>query len=211
MTAMTLLFDLDGTLVDSLPDLTAAVNAARQHFSLPPVTAEQTRTYIGDGQLNLVKRAFADAPQDLDIQEPLQILREYYRGHLLDQTQLFPGVLETLQLLAETCKLAVVTNKPQVEAEQVCEGLGIASLLACVVGGGRTINLKPHPEPLLLATRLIDQAPENTWMVGDHYTDLEAAAAAGYKSCFCKYGYGQIRQQKPDRQIDKFSELLKPL
>ena len=211
MTAMILLFDLDGTLVDSLPDLTAAVNAARQHFSLAAVSAEQTRTYIGDGQLNLVKRAFADAPQDLDIQEPLQILREYYREHLLEQTQLFPGVLETLQFLAENCKLAVVTNKPQAEAEQVCEGLGIASLLTCIVGGGRTINLKPHPEPLHLAIQLIDKETKNIWMVGDHYTDLEAAAAAGYKSCFCKYGYGEIRQQQPDRQIDEFTELVAEL
>jgi phosphoglycolate phosphatase len=209
MTTMTLFFDLDGTLVDSLPDLTAAVNAARLHFSLCPVSAEQTTTYIGDGQLNLVKRAFADAPQVLDLQQPLQVLREYYKNHLLDQTRLFPGVAETLRLLKATCKLGVVTNKPQAEAEQICDGLGISAFLACIIGGGRTVNLKPHPEPLLLAMRIADAKTEKSWMIGDHHTDLDAAAAAGCKSCFCTYGYGQIKQQKPDREIDSFSDLPK--
>ncbi len=207
MTPRTILFDLDGTLVDSLQDLTAAVNTARRHFSLVPVTVEQTSSYIGDGQLNLVKRAFADVGRELDIQEPLRILKEYYQDHMLDRTQLFPGVSETLQRLSAKCKLGVVTNKPQSAAEQICKGLGIGELLTCIIGGGRTVNLKPHPEPLLLALQLTGGLPENACMVGDHYTDLAAAAAAGCKSCFCNYGYGQTRQEKPDFRIEKFADL----
>lgn len=211
MTQRTLLFDLDGTLVDSLQDLTDAVNYARKHFSLAPISVEQTMSYIGDGQLNLVKRAFFDAEEDLDIQQPLKILQVYYQEHLLDRTKLFPGVKETLQRLSANCKLGVVTNKQQDAAEQVCQGLKIAELLTCIIGGGRTQNLKPHPEPLLLALQLTGGQPDTTWMVGDHYTDLAAAAAAGCKSCFCNYGYGQTRQQKPDFRIEQFSELLEVL
>ena len=95
LTRMTLLFDLDGTLVDSLQDLTDAVNYARKHFSLTPISPAQTKNYIGDGQLNLVKRAFFDADEGLDIQQPLKILQTYYQEHLLDCTKLFPGVKET--------------------------------------------------------------------------------------------------------------------
>lgn len=211
MTPMTLLFDLDGTLVDSLQDLTAAVNYARQQFSLAPISSAQTKSYIGDGQLNLVKRAFADAKEYLDIQKPLQILQAYYQEHLLDRTLLFPGVKETLQRLSSSCHLGVVTNKQQAAAEQVCQGLGIAEYLSCMIGGGRTVNLKPHPEPLLLALQLTGGKPENAWMVGDHCTDLAAAAAAGCKACFCDYGYGEIRQEKFDFRIEQFSELLEVL
>jgi len=207
MTQMTLLFDLDGTLVDSLQDLTAAVNYARQQFSLAPISSAQTKSYIGDGQLNLVKRAFADADEGLDIQQPLKILQGYYQEHLLDRTKLFPGVKETLQRLSENCKLGVVTNKQQDAAEQVCQGLDIAELLTCIIGGGRTKNLKPHPEPLQLAMQLTGGQPDNTWMVGDHYSDLAAAAAAGCKSCFCNFGYGQTRQEKFDARIEQFSDL----
>lgn len=211
MSQMTILFDLDGTLVDSLQDLTNAVNYARQHFALPPISTDQTMSYIGDGQLNLVKRAFADAKKEIDIQQPLKTLQVYYQEHLLDCTRLFPGVRETLQKLSARCKLEVVTNKQQDAAEQVCQGLGIAEFLCSIVGGGRTANLKPHPEPLLLALQLAGGHPENTWMVGDHYTDLAAAAAAGCKSCFCNFGYGQTRQEHPDCRIDQFSDLLKIL
>ena len=211
MTRMTLLFDLDGTLVDSLQDLTNAVNHARKHFSLAPISPEQTKSYIGDGQLNLVKRAFFDAEVELDIQQPLKILQAYYQEHLLDCTTLFPGVKETLQQLAANCKLGVVTNKPQAAAEQVCQGLGIAEFLCCIIGGGRTVNLKPHPEPLLLALELCGGCPETAWMIGDHYTDLAVAAAAGCKSCFCEFGYGQTRQEKPDCRIQQFADLPKVL
>ncbi|MFA6930937.1 MAG: HAD-IA family hydrolase [Lentisphaeria bacterium] len=211
MKRMSILFDLDGTLVDSLDDLTAAVNATRHHFSLPPVTTAQTTCFIGDGQLNLVKRAFADADTNLDLQQPLQFLREYYRQHLLVYTRLFPGVGETLPFLAENCSLGVVTNKPQAEAEQVCQNLGITKHMSCIIGGGSTVNLKPHPEALLLALQQTGGQPENAWMVGDHYTDLAAAAAAGCKACFCRYGFGQTRDEHPDLSIDQFSELPKSL
>ena len=211
MTRMTLLFDLDGTLVDSLQDLTDAVNYARKHFSLTPISPAQTKNYIGDGQLNLVKRAFFDADEGLDIQQPLKILQAYYQEHLLDCTKLFPGVKETLQQLSANHKLGVVTNKQQAAAEQVCQGLGIAEFLCCIIGGGRTANLKPHPEPLLLALELCGGRPENAWMIGDHYTDLAVAAAAGCKSCFCEFGYGETRQEKPDRRIQQFTDLPKVL
>jgi len=206
-----ILFDLDGTLVNSLNDLANAINYTRRYFSLPERTLAEVNSFIGDGLLNLIQRAFADIPPTLDIQQPLQIYRDYYLQHLLDTTLLYPGVKETLPLLSQNWLLGVVTNKLRLEASKICTHLGIAEYFAVIIGGDTAANIKPHPEPLLLALQQTGADRKRAWMVGDHYTDLAAAAAASFQVCFCAYGLGQMRQERADVVINSFPELLQVL
>src|SRR2546423_14150302 len=106
-----LIFDLDGTLVDSKKDLTASVNYIRRRFDLPTLTENEIARFIGDGALMLIRRALAERASETNVQSGLQMFLSYYRAHMLDQTVLYPGVVETLDRLQE-CKLAVLTNKP---------------------------------------------------------------------------------------------------
>ncbi|NLF92301.1 MAG: HAD hydrolase-like protein [Oligosphaeraceae bacterium] len=206
-----ILFDLDGTLIDSLQDLTNAINYTRRCFSLLEHSVPDVKLFIGDGLLKLIQRAFADLPPQIDIQQPLQVYREYYLQHLLDHTCPYPGVLETLPLLAQQRLLGVVTNKPQQEAMQICTRLGLAEYFAVIIGGDTAANIKPHPAQLLLALQQTGAVREGSWMVGDHYTDLAAAAAARFRACFCAYGLGQKRQEYADLSINRFPELLQLL
>ena len=202
-----LIFDLDGTLIDSLADIAAAVNFARSQFSLPAIHENTVRSYIGDGLSNLIKRSFAEAPEvDLELAAQLQV--QYYGEHLLVHTKLFPGVAEALPQLAAKHRLALVTNKPQAAREKICRELEISQYLSVISGDVPGRKLKPHPGAILSALAQYDEKPEQSWMIGDHYTDLAAATAAGCQACFCKYGFGQIRGEKVDLQIDHFSELL---
>lgn len=206
-----ILFDLDGTLVDSLQDLTNAINYARRCFALPERSVTEVRRFIGDGLLKLIQRSFDDLPPGIDIQQPLQAHCEYYLQHLLDHTRPYPGVRETLALLAQKRFLGVVTNKPQKEATEICTRLGLAEYFAVIIGGDTADHIKPHPAQLLLALQQTGAVREGSWMVGDHYTDLAAAAAARFRACFCTYGLGQRRQEYAEASINRFSELLELL
>ncbi len=203
-----ILFDLDGTLVDSLQDLAAAINYTRRHFELPEHSLAGVRSFIGDGLQKLIQRAFADLSPEIGFQPPLQIYREYYRQHLLDQTKPYPGVKETLPQLAKQQFLGVVTNKPEPEAREICARLELMEYFSVLIGGDTAEKIKPHPDQLLLALRQTGARREGSWMVGDHYTDLAAAAAAGFQACFCTYGLGQKRQEHADANISRFPELL---
>lgn len=205
-----LIFDLDGTLVDSLADIAAAVNFARAQFSLPALSRDSVCNNIGDGLKNLIKRSFADAPE-LDLELALQLQKQYYSEHMLVHTRLFPGVAETLPKLAAKHSLALVTNKPQSASEEICRELKISQYLSIIIGDAPGRKLKPHPEAIIGALAQTGDQPEQSWMIGDHYTDLAAAAAAGCQACFCKYGFGQTRGEKADLQIESFEELLSKL
>lgn len=203
-----LIFDLDGTLIDSLDDLHAAVNHLRRQFGLAPVGSPQTRAFVGDGLRLLVQRALAEAaPGREELERGCDVFRSYYAAHLLGRTALYPGVRETLPQLARAWHLAVVTNKPQPQAEQLCRGLGLEPWLMLLVGGDAARPLKPQPDGLLLACSQAGCQPEKAWMIGDHYTDLAAARAAGMPGCFCRYGFGEARDELSACQIESFRQL----
>lgn len=207
-----LIFDLDGTLVDSLADLHATVNHVRDLFGLASVTPAQTRTFIGDGLRCLVQRAVAEAVlAGIDLDQGCAQFQEYYTAHLLNRTCLYPGVSDLLPQLAETWQLAVVTNKPQQQAEQLCTGLGLAPWLQLVHGGEPGRPLKPLPDGVLFACAQANCRPSEAWMIGDHCTDLAAARAAGMRSCFCCYGFGEKRGEPYDCQIESFRQLQEVL
>lgn len=202
----TALFDLDGTLIDSREDIALAVNLTRQDFGLPPISVGSVISCVGEGVRILIQRAIPERP-DL-WEEMLARQRTHYRDHLLDRTALYPGVQEALAALSGAgWKLAVVTNKPGAVTRPILEGLGILGYFGAVVGGGDCEALKPDPAPLRLAAERMGAAlsPQD-WMVGDHFTDLEAGARAGLRRCFCRYGFGELRGEGYDVAVDRLDE-----
>ncbi|PLX86630.1 MAG: HAD family hydrolase [Desulfuromonas sp.] len=181
----TFLFDLDGTLTDSLPDLTAALNLLRGEMALPPLTRETVRGYVGDGASILLQRAL---PEGLFSDERLTRFLALYGEHLAEQTSVYPGIREFLELHRER-RMAVVTNKPLALARGLLEALDLLRYFPVVIGpdGDRK---KPHPGPLLAALDRLGTGPASAVMIGDHHTDLRAGRAAGMRVCFCAWGFG---------------------
>jgi phosphoglycolate phosphatase len=192
------LFDMDGTLVDTLPDIAAAVNAALVELGLHTLDPAHIATLIGNGPRVLSRRAL-DAQESLaaDERERLvePLLEGYARNYAVQAGKLgrvFPGTLEGLrELSAGGFKLGVVTNALQHLAETVLARFGIAPHLQIVVGGDRVVRHKPHPEPLWQACNALDVTPHETLMVGDSINDVAAARAAGCEVVCLPHGYDQ--------------------
>jgi phosphoglycolate phosphatase len=180
------LFDLDGTLVDSIPDLTKAVNLLRNELGLAGVSSEQVRTYVGDGVGLLLQRAL---PEDLFSTDQRKRFMKIYTEHLTDETTVYPGIFEFLEMHRDK-PMAVVTNKPQHLADMIVERLSLAPFFADVIGAELALQRKPHPDMVHHALKRLDCAPQQTVLLGDHHVDLRAARAAGVKSCFCAWGLG---------------------
>jgi phosphoglycolate phosphatase len=202
-----LIFDLDGTLVDSCRDLATAVNLMRRSYGLPPLSVETVTGFVGDGVRLLVTRAVQGTTIDID--EAMRVQAPLYREHLLDETALYPGVWEGLHRLRELGHLlAVGTNKPADACERILQHFKIRPLFAQVMGGGSTPHLKPHPEMLQVMMKVTGFAPGDTWMIGDNHTDLESGRRAGAHCVFLSYGYGHQGTEKPDLTIPSFHDVV---
>ena len=200
-----MVFDLDGTLIDSMRDLAVAINFMRAQYGLPEVSIDTAKTFVGNGAKTLVHRALGDCKADFDA--ALKCYRDYYASHQLVHTRLYPGVAEGLaELRRNGVVLAVVTNKPSSDALAILKGLGASEFLAEICGGDSGLPLKPEPDALLRMKERFEA--ENCWMVGDHYTDLEAGRRAGFFRVLARYGFGQPREEIPDMEVDSFSELV---
>jgi phosphoglycolate phosphatase len=188
--ARTLLLDLDGTLVDTVPDLAAALNRLMAARGLPSFTREQVTAMVGDGVAALVARAFAacDRPPDASA---LTDFSADYIAHIAVESTLYPQVLPVLTGLAhDGWRLAVCTNKPERAARALLQAVGLLPLL-CVVGGGDSFpTRKPDPAHLLATLALSAGTSDSALMLGDHHNDVEAARAAGIPSIFASWGYG---------------------
>ena len=201
-----LIFDLDGTLIDSRADLALAVNLTREELGLAAIPQAEVVGYVGEGVRRLLSRAIPELPQQLD--RALAINQRHYRAHLLDQTTLYPGVGAALERFRRAgIPLMVVTNKPREFTDLILAGLGIATFMSAVVGGGDCPGLKPDPAPLLMALEQSGCGAEGSWMVGDHFTDLEAGRRAGLKRCLCRYGFGDPGLETWDLAVDELTEL----
>jgi len=200
-----MIFDLDGTLIDSIRDLSVAISALRTHYGLSEIDVDAAAAMVGNGAVNLVHRALAGLDTDYDA--AIRYYREYYAAHQLVYTKLYPGVAEGLaELKRNGVVLAVVTNKPSSDALAILKALGAAELLAEIYGGDSGLPLKPEPDALLDMKKRFNA--RNCWMVGDHYTDLEAGRRAGFFRVWARYGFGRPREETPDMTVDSFSELV---
>lgn len=200
-----LIFDLDGTLIDSVPDLTTALNLLRRELDLDDLSSAQVTSMVGDGAGMLVKRALG---MELFAQQHLDRFLVLYGLHLLDQTRPYPGIIELLEQHDPAC-MAIVTNKPIHFTERILEGLGLREHFAVVIGGDSFPHKKPHPYPVQQALIRLEADPSQAIMIGDHHTDLYAGRGAGTAVCFCSYGFGHCDNLTPDCYAHHPGELLK--
>lgn len=206
-----LLFDLDGTLVDSVPDLALAANRLLAELGHPPLGEAAVAAMVGDGVAKLVERVLAG--RGLGAVAPEPAVRRFVALYTADATTLtrpYPGVLDGLAALAAAgTQLAVCTNKPERATRAVLAGVGLARFFPVVLGGDSLPVRKPDPAPLRAALAQLGVAPEAAAMVGDHRNDVLAAQGAGAAAIFARYGYGgaTLGELRPDAEIDSFSEL----
>ncbi len=202
-----LIFDLDGTLIDSRADLTAGINHMRTHYGLDPLPLETVSGYIGNGVRALVERSLQRA--DVDVDEALQINKDYYFAHATVHTQLYEGVAEGIATLDEAGhQLAVLTNKPGNPSREILKHFGLSDHFMAIIGGGDVERLKPEPDGILQCLEISGADAAQAWMIGDHYTDLAVAENGGIQSAFVRYGFGEERGHKPDAYFASFSELV---
>jgi len=201
------IFDLDGTLIDSRADLTTVVNLTRREFGLEPLPPEVVISYVGEGIRNLISRAMPEAGTRLD--EAVAVARQHYGRHLLDKTTLYPGTAEALRTLRGFgYKLGIVTNKPQNFTDIILHGFGLDGYFSMVVGGDSGLPLKPDPAALFsVLERCGVQPSPGSWIVGDHYADLEAGRRVGLSRCFCRFGFGDPRKETYELAVDDLGEL----
>ena len=206
--------DLDGTLVDSAPDLAHCVGSAVGSLGFVAPGTSLTRAWIGDGIETLLRRALAHSGAGVDdavLRTALERFTSCYRENLFVRSRLYPEVNETLAALAgRGLKLACVTNKRLAFADALLVAAGIRAYFGVVLGGDSLPEKKPSPAPLLTTARELGIAPENSLLVGDSHHDYESAAAAGFAFIWARYGYCPHIEPRPSdtlREIDRFGEL----
>jgi phosphoglycolate phosphatase len=206
-----LIFDLDGTLIDSRLDLANSVNATRNHMGQAPIPNELVYTYVGEGAPVLIRRAMGSEASQEDVDRALEYFLQYYRQHQLDHTTLYPGVRETLEALkANGARLNVLTNKPIRMSHEILAGLGINGHFEYVYGGNSFEFKKPHPIGIHTIVRDSNALREKTVMVGDSGVDIQTARNAGVLSCGVSYGFQPetLVTYPPDFMIDNMGELI---
>lgn len=209
------LIDLDGTLVDSVPDLTWATDQMLASFNLPACGESNVRKWVGNGVTQLVKRALSDKldgeaePALLD--KALPVFMQFYHDHACIDSQLYPGVKQGLNWLKQQAiKLGCVTNKDARFTLPILETLGIRDDFDIVISGDTLPLKKPDPAPLLHGAEFFGVTPDKAMMIGDSVSDVKASRAAGFSIVCVSYGYNHgadIRTTEPDAVIDTFAEL----
>jgi phosphoglycolate phosphatase len=204
-----LIFDLDGTLIDSRLDLVHAVNSTRANAGLGPIEAELIYSYVGDGAPVLVRRALDPNASEHDVSHALGFFLEYYRHHALDYTVLYPGVRDSLERLhAAGQQLAILTNKPVRISNRILQGLGIAPLFFQVFGGNSFDQKKPHPIGIDTLRAEAKAEAHDTWMVGDSHVDIRTARNAGVLACGVTWGFQPetLSEVPPDLLVDRMED-----
>jgi phosphoglycolate phosphatase len=204
-----LIFDLDGTLIDSLPDLTDAANEVRAHYHFPPLTSEEVRKLVGQGARSLVSRALPCA-SPAQIEDGLKIYLDYNLAHIADKTRVYPGVVETLDALrARDLKLCVLSNKNVALCREVLARFGLEQYFPTVVGADSLPYRKPSPEPVLALLKEFGLEPRASVMIGDSINDIAAGGGAGVVTVGCSYGYGDSSELAgAEYQVRDFPSLL---
>lgn len=205
-----LIFDLDGTLIDSRLDLANAVNAARRHMGGDPLPNERVYTYVGNGAPILIRRAMGDQATEAEVQEALEFFLEYYGQHDLDNTVLYPGVRESVDRLRDAGKqLAVLTNKPVRMSRNIVDGLGLGAHFFQVYGGNSFEFKKPNPVGIQALITESGVARESALMVGDSSVDVHTARNARIRCCGVTYGFQpeSLADPAPDLLVDRMEQM----
>lgn len=203
-----IIFDLDGTLIDSKLDLANSVNYTREQMRLPSLEHPLIFSYIGDGATTLIRRAMGEGLTESDIEKALEIFLTHYREHLLDNTVLYPGVAEALDQLG-SLKLAVLTNKPLKPSQAILQGLRILQRFEVIYGGNSFEQKKPHPMGVEQILRDTGTIRERTLMVGDSHIDVRTGRNASVATCGVTYGLASetIKEPEPDFLLEDLRQL----
>ncbi|RMF19728.1 MAG: phosphoglycolate phosphatase [Gammaproteobacteria bacterium] len=214
MTLGALLFDLDGTLVDSVPDLAQALDATLTEGGLPRAGEARTRDWVGNGARKLVERALTwatgEAPAEPDLDAALQRFLHHYTDCCSDLTRPYPGVPEFLERVKDSWHLAIVTNKPERFIRPILEATGLAPAFTVCVGGDTLPVRKPDPAPVHHALKQLGTPTGDALMIGDSVTDIRAARQAGIPVIAVPYGYnhGQpVEEAGADHVVQRLDDL----
>jgi phosphoglycolate phosphatase len=217
------IFDLDGTLIDSRLDLVHSVNAALRHIGRPELPDDVIASYVGDGAPVLIQRALGgEAGDEALVRQGLEFFLKYYREHKLDHTTVYPGIAEALTAIQNSAKgtlhgsrngaprkLAVLSNKPVIPSRAIVDALGLGRFFSQVYGGNSFATKKPDPEG---AARLLAEAgaaPEQAAIIGDSHVDIRTGRNAGLYTIGVSYGFAPhtLADEPPDVLVDSPSEL----
>ena len=213
MVAPTVVFDLDGTLVDSAPDLVATLNVIFAREGLPPVAYDTARNLVGGGARSMIERSLAAQERKLDtagVDGLVKDFVEHYAAHIADRSRAFPGLEAALdQLAAGGCRFAVCTNKLQWLSVRLLDALGLANRFAAICGADTFGLQKPHPDLLRRTIARAGGEPAHAVMVGDSVSDIATARAAGVPVVAVDHGYTEtpVSELGADRVISTFAEL----
>ncbi len=204
-----IVYDLDGTLVDTRKDIARAANHMRARMELPPLPEKEICSYVGLGLKRLVESCLK-TEHPAKVEEGTKIYRAFYAEHLLDHAVLYPGVTEVLEHFRRR-RQAVITNKPNPYSRQILEALGVAGYFTEIIAGDSEYPKKPDPESLLAVMRREGAAPAATLLVGDSPIDVETGSKAGVLTVgvaqgFC--GRAELERAGPDHLVEGFPELL---
>jgi phosphoglycolate phosphatase len=211
-----ILIDVDGTLVDSVPDLAYCVDAMMAKLGRPPRGEAEVRNWVGNGVERLVQRALSGSldgePDTADFERAYPVFLELYAENTSKRSCLYPGVREGVDMLrAAGYPLGCVTNKAAQFTEPLLKDLGLYDDFSIVISGDTLPKKKPDPAPLLYAADFFGCLPETALMIGDSVSDVRAARAAGFRIICMSYGYNHgvdIHDAEPDAVVDRMTEVL---
>jgi phosphoglycolate phosphatase len=204
-----IIFDLDGTLVDSGEDIARSVNELLQRSERPVLAHDRIRSYVGNGVRKLLERSLGET-SDPELERAEALYLSIYRRRLLETTRPYPGVVPALEALHRESPLAVLTNKPVRESLAILEGLDLRRYFRAVYGGDSFTRKKPDPMGVRFLREETEAGAEETLLVGDSTIDLETARNAGIRSCIVSYGMGPWNPstESPDLTVADLRELL---
>jgi phosphoglycolate phosphatase len=206
-----LIFDLDGTLIDSKQDLISSVNATRAYMQLPALPGDLVASYVGNGAPVLIRKAMGPEASDSQVETALDYFIRYYHDHCLDATRLYPGALETLESARDKqIHLAILTNKPVRISHVILDGLGLEGTFFRIYGGNSFPAKKPDPIGIDTLREESKVAAEHTVMVGDSSVDIQTARNAKVFSVGLTYGLQpeSLKQVPPDLLLDRMEDLI---
>ena len=204
-----LIFDLDGTLVDSKLDLSDSLNYSAKKLGYQQVPESEIPNMVGDGVRALISRAFHIPLNSSELRTALDAFMEYYKEHLINRTIFYPNVKETIEHFKDK-KLAVLSNKPDGFTKPIIQQLGLGKYFDLVLGATETLERKPSAEPIKYILNQLNVAPDRAIMIGDGDADVMAGKNAEIKTCALTYGYrtrSELEELHPDLILDDIGEL----